>query len=103
MATPVVGLNTQTSPTPGTAITAILANQAGGYIVNPIDAVDQGTTTPEALYVNQVTGAALQANGTTVALQPGQSYTIIPFTSTPVTVSSASASHKFTAVMWPTA
>jgi D-lyxose ketol-isomerase len=103
MATPVIGLNTQTSPTPGTSIAAIDVNQAGGYIVNPIDAVDQGLASPEPLYVNQVTSAALQANGTTIALQPGQSYTIIPNTSTPVTVSSASANHKFTAVMWPTA
>jgi hypothetical protein len=103
MANPVVGSNTQTSTTPGTAVVAILANQAGGYIVNPAAAADQGLATPELLYVNQVSNATLQANTTTIALQPGQSYSVIPNTTTPVTVSSASASHKFTAVMWPTA
>jgi hypothetical protein len=103
MATPVVGSNTQTSVTPGTAVIAIQPNQAGGYIVNPTDAADQGLASPELLYINQVSNALLQANGTTIALQPGQSYSVIPNTTTPVTVSSASANHKFTAVMWPTA
>jgi hypothetical protein len=103
MASPVIGSNTQTSATPGSAVIAILANQAGGYIVNPVSAADQGIASPEVLYIDQVSNAVLQANGTTLALQPGQSYTVIPFTSTPVTVSSTSANHKFTAVMWPTA
>ena len=102
MATPVAGPNTVTSATPGTAVIAIAANQAGGYIANPTVAADQGLSTSEVLYVNQVTNATLLANGTTIALQPGQSYTVIPNTTTPVTVSSASASHKFTAVQWPT-
>lgn len=101
MATPVQGPNAITSTTPGTAVVAIAANQAGGYIVNPTDPVDQGLTDPEVLYVNQVSNATLQANGTTIALQPGQSYTVIPNTTTPVTVSAKSASHKFTAVQWP--
>jgi D-lyxose ketol-isomerase len=103
MAAPAAGANTQTPSTPGTAITAIPANQAGGYIVNPLAAVDQGLPQGEVLYVDQVGGAKTQANGTTLALQPGQSYTVIPFTLTPVTVASNSASHKFTAVCWPTA
>lgn len=101
MSTPVVGLVTQTSATPGTAVNVISPNQSGGYIVNPLLAADQGLATAEALYVNQVTVATTSANGTTIALQPGQSYTIIPGTTTPVTVASASANHKFTAVMWP--
>jgi hypothetical protein len=102
MATPVAGVNTVTSATPGTSVIAIAANQAGGYIVNPGTAADQNLPTAEPLYVNQVTDAALNANGTTIALQPGQSYTVIPNTTTPVKVSSASASHSFTAVQWPT-
>jgi hypothetical protein len=103
MAIPVAGSSVVTSATPGTAVIAIAANQAGGYIVNPFDPADQGLSTAEPLYVDQVGNAVLQANGTTIALQPGQSYTIIPNTTTPVTVASASASHKFTAVMWPSA
>jgi hypothetical protein len=102
MATPVAGPNTQTSATPGTPVNAIDANQAGGYITNPTLAADQGLATAEPLLVNQVAGATPAANGTTVALQPGQSYSVIPYTTTPVTVVAASASHKFTAVEWPT-
>ena len=99
--TPIAGPATQTSGTPGVAVTAIAPNQSGGYIVNPLLAVDQGLGAAEVLYVNQVTGATLHANGTTVALQPGQSYTVIPQTTTPVTVSAPSANHTFTAVQWP--
>jgi hypothetical protein len=99
--TPVVGLATVTSATPGLPVNAISANQSGGYIVNPLLAADQGLAAAEVLYVNQVGPAVVVANGTTIALQPGQSYTVVPQTTTPVSVTSSSASHKFTAVMWP--
>jgi len=100
MATPVPGPASSTSATPGTAVIAIAADQNGGYIVNPASAADQGLATVEVLYVNQVTNATLLANGTTIALQPGQSYSIIPNTVTAVTVAAASANHKFTSVQW---
>ena len=100
MSMPVVGLATQTSATPGTPVNAIDVNQTGGYIVNPILAADQGLSTAEPLYVNQVGAATLQANVTTIALQPGQAYSVIPNTTTPVSVASVSANHMFTAVMW---
>ncbi len=99
--TPVAGLVTQTSATSGIPSNAISANQSGGYIVNPISAADQGLGAPEVLYVNQVGPATVVANGTTIALQPGQSYTVIPQTTTPVSVAALSGNHKFTAVMWP--
>jgi hypothetical protein len=102
MATPVSGPATVTSATPGTPVIAIAANQAGGYIVNPTLASDQGLSASEVLYVNQVTNAGLVGNGTTIVLQPGQSYTVIPYTTTPVTVCAPSPSHQFTAVQWPT-
>jgi hypothetical protein len=98
---PVAGLVTQTSGTSGIPSNAISANQSGGYIVNPLSAADQGLGTAEVLYVNQVGPATVVGNGTTVVLQPGQSYTVIPQTTTPVSVASQSANHKFTAVMWP--
>lgn len=101
MATPVQGLAVATPGTPGQPVNAIDVNQAGGYIVNPASSSDQGLASPEVLYVDQVGQAKTQANGTTIALQPGQSYTVIPNTVTPVSVASASASHQFTAVMWP--
>jgi hypothetical protein len=100
----VAGLASQTPATPGTSIIAIDVNQSGGYIVNPSDPVDQGqasTATPAVLYVNNVTNAQTAANGTTLALQPGQGYNIIPNASTPVSVASKIANHSFTAVMWP--
>jgi hypothetical protein len=101
MSTPTVGLATQTAATPGIPVNAIASNQSGGYIVNPLSAADQGLTSAEILFVNQVAPSDVQANGTTIALQPGQSYTVIPNTTTPVSVASLSANHKFTAVQWP--
>lgn len=101
MSIPVAGLATQTPSTAGLPINAIAANMSGGYIVNPLTAADQGIASSEVLYVNQVGPCDTQANGTTIALQPGQSYTVIPATTTPVSVASISPNHKFTAVMWP--
>jgi hypothetical protein len=100
MATPQQGLAVQTPASPGVPIDAIASNQSGGYIVNPLLAADQGIATAEVLYVNQVEPSDVQANGTTIALEPGQSYTVIPNTTTPVSVASNSPNHKFTAVQW---
>jgi hypothetical protein len=100
MTTPTAGLASQTSATPGIPVNAIAANVTGGYVVNPLLAADQGLAAAEVLYVNQVQASTVLANGTTIALQPGQSYTVIPNTTTPVSVASQSASHKFTAVQW---
>ena len=97
---PIAGLASQTSGTPGIPTNAIAANQQGGYVVNPLTAADQGIATAEVLYVNQVGPSDTQANGTTIALQPGQSYTVIPYTTTTVSVASLTANHKFTAVQW---
>lgn len=100
MTTPISGPATQTPPTVGQSVIAISNNQSGGYIVNPLLASDQGLPVAEVLFVNQVTLADTQANGTTIALQPGQSYTVIPNTTTPVNVSSPTPNHRFTAVQW---
>jgi hypothetical protein len=100
MSTPQSGPATQTGGTAGIPVNAIDPNQTGGYIVNPLAAADQGLATSEPLYVNQVGPAGVVANGTTIALQPGQSYTVIPNTTTPVSVASNSPNHKFTAVEW---
>jgi hypothetical protein len=100
MSTPTQGLAIVTPATAGQPVAAIDANQAGGYITNPINASDQGLGAAEPLYVDQVNPAKTSANGTTIALQPGQTYAIVPYTSTQVSVASASASHSFTAVQW---
>jgi len=99
MSTPLAGSASQTGAA-GVPVTAIAPNQSGGYIVNPLAAVDQGLATAEVLYVSQVGPADTQANNVTIALQPGQSYTVIPATTTPVTVAALSPNHKFTAVQW---
>ena len=98
--TPVAGLVSHTPATPGLPVNAIAANMLGGYIVNPLSAADQGIGIAEVLFVNQVGAADTQANQTTIALQPGQSYTVIPNTTTAVSVASITANHKFTAVQW---
>jgi hypothetical protein len=98
--TPTVGSATQTPSSPGIPVNAIAANVTGGYVVNPLLAADQGLATAEVLYVNQVQPSSTVGNGSTIVLQPGQSYTVIPNTTTPVSVCSLSASHKFTAVQW---
>lgn len=100
MSTPVQGLAVTTGAA-GAPVTAIAANQSGGYVVNPLDPADQGQATDAAvLYVNQVGPATTVANTTTLALQPGQSYQIVPGATTPVSVASNAANHKFTAVSW---
>lgn len=102
MATPVVpvaGLTSQVT-TGGTAVTAIPASPNGGFITNPLTAADQGLGGTEPLYINPVTAATLNANGTTIALAPGQTWQIIPGQTTVTSVNATSSGHKFTAVFW---
>ena len=96
--TPGPGLVSQIT-TGGTAVTAVPANANGGYIVNPLLATDQGIVTAEVLYVNPVTTATTSANGTTIALQPGQSFSLIPGSTLPVSVNAATTGHRFTVVV----
>ena len=98
--TPQVGPNT-TITTGGTAVTAIPAAPNGGYITNPVAAADQGIGTAEVLYVDP-TGAApsLTANGSVIALQPGQTWNVIPDQTTVTKVNATTSSHAFTAVYW---
>jgi hypothetical protein len=100
MSSPVAGIATQTSAVAGQPINAISPNVSGGFIVNPLSPADQGLANAEPLFVNQAGPAATAANNTTLALQPGQSYSVIAGTTTGVSVASLSANHKFTAVQW---
>jgi hypothetical protein len=100
MAVPIQGPAVVTSATPGTAVIAIAINQGGGYISNPTTPADQGLATAESLYVNPVGNAVNAAGGTTTELRPGQTYFIIPYSVTPVTVTAKTANHNFTAVQW---
>lgn len=86
--------------TGGTAVTVVPTGPNGGFITNPLSATDQGIATAEVLYVNPVSGATLNGNGTTFALQPGQTWLIIPGQSTVTSVNAATSGHKFSAVYY---
>jgi hypothetical protein len=88
----------------GTPVIAASANPLGyngGYIVNPLTASDQGIGTAEPLIVDP-TGVVpgLNANGTAIALQPGQSWNLIPGQVTATYVNAVTSSHKFTCVVY---
>ena len=97
---PEQGLATQTPSVAGQAIDAIAPNVSGGYITNPSNANDQGLPSAESLFINPVTSALLQANGTTIELKPGQTFIVIPNSTTAISVASNSPNHMFTSVQW---
>lgn len=96
--TPVPGLASQVT-TGGTPVNAAPPGIAGGFITNPYLAADQGVAS-EPLFINPVTAAGLQANGTTFSLQPGQSWPLIPGQTTVTSVNAVTAGHKFSVVYW---
>ncbi len=91
-------------PVGGTAVTAIAANPSGtngGYITNPLSATDQGITTAEPLILDPTSvSPGLNANGTAIALQPGQTFLLIPGQTTAVMVNAATSGHKFTSIVY---
>jgi hypothetical protein len=93
MATPVPGLAWQTPDTIGQPVDAISANQSGGYVSNPFNA-------PGPLYVDPTGPASNEANGTTIALPPGQPYYVIPNSTLPISVASDFVNHAFVSVQW---
>jgi hypothetical protein len=84
----------------GTPVIAVGANLNGGVITNPYTATDQGIGTAEPLYVNPVGAASTSGNGSTFALQPGQSWTIISGQTTPTSVNAATSGHKFSCISY---
>lgn len=97
--TPVSGLSSVVI-TGGTSVVAVGPNPNGGFITNPYWASDEGLVNTEVLYVDPVGSAKTQANGTTFALQPGQTWTIIPGQTTSTSVNAATSGHKFSVVVW---
>jgi hypothetical protein len=93
MATPTAGLANQTSSQPGQPINALAASLSGGYILNPASA-------PGYLYIDPTGPASITANGTTLALPPGQPFYAIPGSTLPVSVTSTFPNHQFVAVQW---
>ncbi len=97
--TPVPGSSYQIV-TGGVSQVVIPANINGGVITNPALATDQGIGTAEVLYINPYGNAATSANNTTFALQPGQSWTVIPGQTTATSANAATTGHKFSVVYW---
>ena len=98
--TPVAGLVSIVT-TGNTPVQAAPASPNGGYITNPLLAADQGLGTAEPLYINPVNSSVpLAANGNVFALQPGQTWELIPGQTTPTWVSAASSGHQFTIVVY---
>jgi hypothetical protein len=101
--TPTGGANSFVT-TGGTAVIAASANSSGyngGYITNPLLASDQGIGTAEPLIVDP-TGASpgLNANGTAIALQPGQTWNLITGQVTATMVNATTSNHKFTVIVY---
>jgi len=97
--TPSAGTNSQIS-TGGVAVVAAPAGTQGGYITNPASPSDQNLSGTEPLFVSPVSAPSLSANGTAIALNPGESFTIPPNSTLPVYVNAASNGHKFTVVVY---
>lgn len=97
--TPIPGL-TSVVTTGGDAVIAVAPGPNGLLITNPYAAADQGLVNAEPLYVDPVTGAGTAGNGTTFALQPGQTWQGIPGQTTPTSVNAPTNGHQFSVVSW---
>ena len=76
----------------------------GGVIINPPNAAAQDIALAESLYISMVGtpgSTDATANGTTIVLAAGASFTL-PALATGVTVkaNAATSGHKFTAIDW---
>ncbi|HXB11575.1 MAG TPA: hypothetical protein VNZ45_06295 [Bacteroidia bacterium] len=90
---PTAGLANVTPVTPGTPVNALDIALVGGYVFNPLNA-------PGNLLVDPTGPASTAANGTTMALPPGQPFYAIPDSTMYVSVASTFPSHQFVAVQW---
>lgn len=101
--TPTAG-TTSTVATGGTAVTVATGVIHGGYVTNPINAAGQGIAAAENAYLDMVASPGSTdgaGNGTTVILQPGQTFTLPPLTTgIAVKVNAATSGHKLTVVIW---
>jgi hypothetical protein len=83
-----------------TPVVAVLGGPNGGFITNPASAADQGLSAAETLYVDPVGAAGLQGNGTTFAIEPGQTWELIAGQTTPTSVNAQSSGHKFSVISY---
>lgn len=97
-ATLAAGTNS-TVTTGGTAVTAVTPTN-GCQVINPLTATDEGIGAVEPLYLNIVTTATTAANGSTVALAPGQGFLCVPGQTTAVSMNAATSGHKASVFKW---
>lgn len=90
--------------TGGTPVQIAPGGVAGGFIMNPSSAADQGIVTAEVLYITSVGttpgSTPGDGNGTTFALYPGQTYDLIAGQTTQTWVNAATDGHKFSGVYY---
>jgi hypothetical protein len=88
----------------GVPVVVVAGGPQGGYIMNPLSAIDQGfdpNAAPEPLYVDPTgVDATTNGNGTCFRLEPGQTWFIIPGQTTTTSVNAATAGHRFTVVFF---
>lgn len=84
----------------GQSVIAVPAGANGGVITNPLLATDQDLVTAEPLIVNPIGTAGANAGGANFALQPGQSWQIIPGQTTPTSVNASTSGHRFSVMVW---
>lgn len=79
----------------GSPVIAMAGPIVGGVITNPRRAADQGIDVPEVLFVDVVGPAGVVETVTTIPVQPGASYVIIPGQTTNVSVNAVTSGHRF--------
>lgn len=98
--TPTVGSNTVIT-TGGTSLLVFPAGCYGGYITNPLFSTDQDLVTAEALFIDPTGECGLAGYGTTIRLEPGQTWIVpAPKSTLAVWANAATSGHRFTAVYW---
>ena len=78
---------------------AVYGGLLGAMITNPVSARDQGVDPVEELWVNLTGPADTVETATTVAIQPGQTFTVPPGQTLDVWVNARTSGHRFTSVV----
>jgi hypothetical protein len=86
--------------TGGSPVNAVSGPVTSGWLQNPLSATDQGVDPAEPLYLDEVGAAGTVGNGTTRALAPGEVYQFPLNSSATVSVTAATAGHKFACERW---
>jgi hypothetical protein len=81
--------------TGGQAVTAVFAGAAGGQIMNPARAADQGIEIVETLFYSFTGSAGTVESATTFPLQPGQILDVPAGMTSGISVNAVSSGHKF--------